>query len=106
MKEALRRGEISAGHARALLAHPAPEAGLREVIDRQLSVRQTEALATREPPAERTLADDLRRSRGPDTVALERRLSEQLGLTVKVTFDGKRGVSSFTTPIWISWTNY
>ena len=45
VKEALQKGEISAGHARALLAHPAPEAGLREVIDRQLSVRQTEALA-------------------------------------------------------------
>ena len=47
VKEALQKGEISTGHARALLAHPAPEAGLREVIDRHLSVRQTEAL----PPA-------------------------------------------------------
>ena len=53
VKEALRKGEISAGHARALLAHPTPDAALREVIDRQLSVRQTEALATRDPPAER-----------------------------------------------------
>ena len=43
------------------------------MIDRQLSVRQTEALAAREPPAERPWPDDdLRRSRGPDTVALER----------------------------------
>jgi ParB family transcriptional regulator, chromosome partitioning protein len=92
VKEALQRGEISAGHARALLAPPAPEAGLREVIDRQLSVRQTEALPTREPPQERTRADDLLRGRAPDTVALEHRLSEQLGLTVKVTFNGRRGV--------------
>ena len=61
------------------------------MIERQLSVRQTEALATREPPAERTPADDLRRGRGPDAVALERHLGERLGLTVKVTFDGKRG---------------
>jgi ParB family transcriptional regulator, chromosome partitioning protein len=95
VKEALRKGEISAGHARALLTHPSPEAALREVIDRQLSVRQTEAMATREPPGERTLADDLLRGRGPDAVALERHLSEQLGLTVKVTFNGKRGVVQF-----------
>jgi ParB family chromosome partitioning protein len=95
VKEALRKGEISAGHARALLAHPSPEAALREVIERQLSVRQTEAMATREPPAERTLADELLRGRGPDALALERHLSEQLGLTVKVTFNGKRGVVQF-----------
>ncbi len=74
---------------------PLPETALREVIDRQLSVRQTEALAAREPPGERTLADDLLRGRGPDTVALERLLSEQLGLTVKVTFNGRRGVIQF-----------
>jgi ParB family chromosome partitioning protein len=95
VKEALRKGEISAGHARALLAHPSPEAALRAVIDRQLSVRQTEAMATREPPGERTLADKLLRGRGPDAVALEHHLSEQLGLTVKVTFNGKRGVVQF-----------
>jgi ParB family chromosome partitioning protein len=95
VKAALRKGEISAGHARALLAHPTPEAALREVIDRQLSVRQTEALVTREPSVERTPADDPGRGRGPDAVALERDLSEQLGLMVKVTFNGRRGVIQF-----------
>jgi ParB family chromosome partitioning protein len=95
LKDALREGIISAGHARALLAHPAPEVGLREVIARQLSVRQTEALATREPRGERTRADEPSNGRGPDTVALERTLSEQLGLTVRVSFDGRRGVIQF-----------
>lgn len=95
VKEALRAGEITAGHARALLSHPAPESALRQVIDRQLSVRQTEALASREAPGERTLADDLLRGRGPDAAALESHLSEQLGVTVKVTFNGRRGVIQF-----------
>lgn len=95
VKLALSNGEISAGHARALLAHPAPETGLRDVIDRQLSVRQTEALATREPSAEARPADAPRREGGPDTVALERHLREQLGLTVKVTFNGRRGTILF-----------
>ena len=95
VKDALRKGEITAGHARALLTHPAPETALRDVVNRQLSVRQTESLAAREPPADRPLADDLSHHRGPDTVALERWLGEQLGLAVKVTFNGKRGVIQF-----------
>jgi ParB family chromosome partitioning protein len=91
LKDALRQGQITAGHARALLTHPAAESALREVIDRQLSVRQTEALANRQPPAEHAPADDTR-GHGPDEMALERSLSEQLGLVAKVTFDGRRGV--------------
>lgn len=88
VKEALRTGSISAGHARALLALPAPEMGLREVLDRQLSVRQTEALANREP---RTAEDAPSQTRDPDAVSMERALAEQLGLKVKVSFDGRGG---------------
>ena len=88
---ALRQGTISAGHARALLTHPTPEAALRDVIDRQLSVRQTEALAARRLP-EPTSLESSRRNQGPDTAALERNLSEQLGLSVKITFNGRHGV--------------
>ena len=88
VKEALRTGSISAGHARALLALPAPEVGLRDVLDRQLSVRQTEALANREPRA----ADDTpSATHGPDAIGMERHLAEQLGLKVKVSFDGRGG---------------
>jgi ParB family transcriptional regulator, chromosome partitioning protein len=88
VKEALRTGSISAGHARALLALPAPEAGLRDVLDRQLSVRQTEALANREP---RTAEDTPSHTHGPDAIGMERHLAEQLGLKVKVSFDGRGG---------------
>ncbi|MEJ0018459.1 MAG: ParB/RepB/Spo0J family partition protein [Acetobacteraceae bacterium] len=95
VRDALRNGIITAGHARALLAHPSPEAGLRDVVDRQLSVRQTEALAAREPPAERTAAAEAQRGHGPDAMALERQLTEQLGLAVKVTFNGRRGMIQF-----------
>lgn len=95
VKEALRSGQISAGHARALLTHPAPETALRDVISRQLSVRQTEALTRQDQPAERKPSDDPPNGRGTDTVALERHLSEQLGLSVRVTFNGKRGVIQF-----------
>jgi ParB family chromosome partitioning protein len=95
VKQALRNGEISAGHARALLVHPLPDLALREVIDRQLSVRQTEALVARDPPSAPTTTEDTHRSRDPHAAALERSLSEQLGLVVKVTFNGRRGVIQF-----------
>jgi len=88
VKEALRTGSISAGHARALLALPAPEVGLRDVLDRQLSVRQTEALANREP---RSAEDTPSHTHGPDAMGMERHLAEQLGLKVKVSFDGRGG---------------
>ena len=95
VKRAVRAGEISAGHARALLAHPAPEAALREVLNRQLSVRQTEALAARQSPSEHTEPDALQSGRDADTARLERSLTEQLGLPVKITFHGKHGVIQF-----------
>ncbi len=87
--DALRQGAITAGHARALLAHPDPEAGLRGVLDRQLSVRQTEALAVRKPPQDaKPRAPSLEDT---DRQALERRLIERLGLRVRVGFDGSGG---------------
>jgi len=88
VKQALRNGSISAGHARALLALPAPEIALGDVLDRQLSVRQTEALANREP---RITATPPSRTHGADAIAIERQLAEHLGLKVKVSFDGKSG---------------
>jgi ParB family chromosome partitioning protein len=91
VKEAVRKGEISAGHARALLALPLPDAALREVIEKQLSVRQTEALANRPPRAMPPPGDGLTPGRGADAKALEVLLAEQLGLAARVTFDGQRG---------------
>jgi ParB family chromosome partitioning protein len=93
VKEALRNGAISAGHARALLAHPEPETAVQEVIARRLSVRQTEAFATRATNA--SAGDRAEPKRDPDALALERHLAEQLGLTVRVTFDGHGGVIQF-----------
>jgi len=95
VKQALRSGDISAGHARALLALADPEGALREVINQQLSVRQTEALANRAPPIERAQQQERSRGQGPDAMALERQLAEQFGLAVRVTFNGGRGVIQF-----------
>jgi ParB family chromosome partitioning protein len=86
----VKRGTLSAGHARALLSHPEPEKAAMAVIARGLNVRQTEALVsaraeTGEKPKDRNEARD------PETVALERELSERLGLRVEISFNGKGG---------------
>ena len=88
VQTALRGGEITAGHARALLSHPAPETLLTVVTSRGLSVRQTEALAAR-------LSDQMQGKRknprlDDDVQALERDLSERLGLRVDL-FPAARG---------------
>jgi ParB family chromosome partitioning protein len=88
VRRELQSGALTAGHARALLAHPDPEAASRIVIDRGLNVRQTEALAQAKPaasaPARAAVAD-------PEIEALQRDLSARLGLAVNIAFDGKGG---------------
>ena len=82
----LRKGTITAGHARALLTHPNPDAALAQVIVGSLNVRQTEALNQRPSKAQPS-----NRVRDPETEALEHSLSETLGLKVDIAFDGKGG---------------
>jgi ParB family chromosome partitioning protein len=88
VRDLLRAGTLSAGHARALLGAEDPERLAGLVVVRGLSVRQTEALAAaapRDPAARRGAKQD------PDTAALERRLTEKLGLRVGIKSDGKGG---------------
>jgi ParB family chromosome partitioning protein len=86
VRNEVRKGALSAGHARALLAHPEPEKAALAVIARGLNVRQTEALTSKKSaPAPSAKAKD------PETAALENDLSERLGLKVEISFDGKAG---------------
>ena len=87
----LERGELSAGHARALLGSREPVALAKVVVSRGLNVRQTEALVRAD--AQRP---ERHRARGaandPNTRALERDLSSRLGLTVRLTPKGAGGM--------------
>lgn len=86
----LRTGRLSAGHARALVTAPNAEALARQVVERDLSVRQTEALA-REVARPRS-APPAVTNKDADTRALEADLTANLRL--KVTIDHKPGGSS------------
>jgi ParB family chromosome partitioning protein len=79
-------GQLSAGHARALIGVPNSTAVARRVVAEGLNVRQTEALAHDEGVPERKpqKARAGKVAKDPDTVALEKRISDALGMKVSV----------------------
>ncbi len=90
VRNEVKNGALSPGHARALLTHPEPEKAALAVIARGLNVRQTEALARRKADAAAG-ATYPAKPKDPETQALERDLAAQLGLKVDILFDGKGG---------------
>ena len=81
VRQLLDDGELSAGHARALLAAPDPAALADEVMRRGLNVRATERLVQRRAQIPQ---GPHRRSPDADTLALERDLGGRLGLRVTI----------------------
>ncbi|MGF1641674.1 MAG: ParB/RepB/Spo0J family partition protein [Rhodospirillales bacterium] len=82
VKALLDGGQLSAGHARALLGAADVSSLARQVVKRGLNVRQTERLVRHEagpgrPPPQKAAKDI-------DTLALERDLSTLLGLSVEI----------------------
>src|SRR5690349_2980307 len=79
-------GKLSAGHARALINLPDPAAAAKRAVEEGLSVRQTEALAHDEGLPQRTpqKARGNAQPKDADTIALEKRISDILGLKVSV----------------------
>ncbi len=91
----VRKGTLSAGHARAALACSDPAQAAELMISRGLSVRQAEALATvrtQEPPRSK-LPTELEQGTA-NLRAVEQDLSEQLGLKVAISFNGQGGTIS------------
>src|SRR5690625_4725037 len=96
VKDLLSAGQLTAGHARALLGAEAPELLAEEVISKGLSVRETERLvaAAREAPAGKRSRTSGKRAeaKDPDTLALEANLGDLLGLKVSIDLRGQGGV--------------
>jgi ParB family transcriptional regulator, chromosome partitioning protein len=81
VRHRLEEGELSAGHARALLGAADPTTLADEVVRRGLNVRATERLVQRRA---RRAEKPHRALRDADTLALERDLSSRLGLRVRL----------------------
>ncbi|HMA71379.1 MAG TPA: ParB/RepB/Spo0J family partition protein [Xanthobacteraceae bacterium] len=80
VKAAIRSGQFSAGHARALIGHPEPERIARQIIERGLNVRQVEALTRNRGKGQERRP----RQKDADTIAMEKYVSDALGLTVTI----------------------
>ncbi|AZG77852.1 ParB/RepB/Spo0J family partition protein [Methylocystis rosea] len=94
-KRLVGEGAISAGHARALLAVADPSAVARRIVEKGLTVRDVERLAkdhAEETGASRHSPRSARNSvKDADTRAIEKTLSDALGMRVELRSEGESG---------------
>ena len=91
VKAYINAGKISAGAARMLVAASDAEEMAREIVERGLNVRQVEALAKGRAKGSGSGVKK-RAMKSADTIAVERRVSNALGLTVTIDHRGNGGV--------------
>ncbi|WP_116132868.1 ParB/RepB/Spo0J family partition protein [Tropicimonas sp. IMCC34043] len=84
VQEMLRGGQLSAGHARALITATDPAALARQVVAGNLSVRETEAMAKRAATGAVTPVARAKPEKDADTRALEQDLSANLRMKVTI----------------------
>jgi ParB family chromosome partitioning protein len=82
VRDMLARGELTAGHARTLITAEDPAGLARRIVGAGLSVREAEALSQRGAASRKPATE--RREKDSDTLALEKRLSDALGLAVAI----------------------
>ncbi len=90
IREALQQGQLTAGHARALINADEPVLLARRVIKENLSVRETECLTRKSTPRP-SRGKTTNSSAGGDLKTLEEDLSDLLGLRAKIAVRGESG---------------
>lgn len=95
VKSLITDGFLTMGHARAVITAKDPEALAKEIVKKGLSVRQAEALAKRALEDKKPNAAKDKPRLDPDVLALEKDLSQTLGLKVKLQTKGPSGSLTF-----------
>ena len=91
VQDLVRNGALSAGHARALIGVADAEALAREVVRRELSVRDVEALVQRRSNPKKSVSGKMI-IKDANILAVEKELSDVLGLRVNIiTGKGEKG---------------
>ena len=88
IQDMITEGKISSGHARAIMNSAFPEQLAEKIINENLSVRDAENLAKDKKVGIKKL-----KLKDPDTIDLENKISEKLGLTINISHKGKKGGS-------------
>lgn len=93
VQDLVKEGRLSAGHARALITSPDAALLARKVVEKGLSVRETEDLVRKkvEPTTERSKTARQRPEKDADTRALEADLSAHLRMKVSIAHAGMDG---------------
>ncbi|MBB5576910.1 MULTISPECIES: ParB/RepB/Spo0J family partition protein [Rhizobium] len=93
VRDMLAGGSLSAGHARALVSTSDPAALARTIVSKGMSVRDAERLAQNDIKAQNDPrpAGARKDEKDSDTLALERTLSDTLGLDVSINHRGRGG---------------
>ncbi|PWB88763.1 ParB/RepB/Spo0J family partition protein [Methylocystis sp. SB2] len=89
-KRLVGEGAISAGHARALLAVADPSAVARRIVEKGLTVRDVERLA-KDHAVRPSKSAAARPAKDADTRAIEKTLSDALGMRVELRSEGESG---------------
>lgn len=84
-------GALSAGHARTLVTAEDPAGLAKRIVEEGLSVRQAEALAQMPAAAQREAKPAAPAEKDADTLALEKLLSDAVGMKVAITHKGGGG---------------
>jgi len=96
VQEMVASGALTMGHARALVTAPDPAALAADVVQRGLSVRETEKLAKAAKPGRERRAPIEYKGAHADIVALERQLGDMLGLKVAIKHSPRGGQVSLS----------
>ena len=91
VREMVSSGTLTAGHARTLITAEDPATLARQIVSGGLSVREAEALSQQRDVAGKKKPGEPHVDRDADTVALERRLSDALGLSVSLAHSERGG---------------
>ena len=86
IQDMISEGKISSGHARAIMNSAFPEQLAEKIINENLSVREAESLAKSKKNTVQKI-----KLKDPDTIDLEEKISEKLGLNVSINHRGKKG---------------
>ncbi|MCM5554739.1 ParB/RepB/Spo0J family partition protein [Pleomorphomonas sp. NRK KF1] len=84
VKQYLNDGALTAGHARALIAAPDPAALAKRIVEEGMTVRSAETMAQATISEPHGRAKAAKPDKDADTRALEKRLSDALGLSVEI----------------------
>ena len=91
IKEMIKDNKLSAGHGRALVGLENSESIAKEIVQKELSVRQVEELVSKQKANPATPETKTKKEKNEDIEQIEKSLIENLGLRIKISSSKQGG---------------